>query len=250
MNFTVLTLFPELINSFLNHGIIARGITKELISGQAVNIRDFSTDRHHTVDDKPYGGGSGMVMKPEPLKDAIEAARKIDAGARVILTSPQGKPFNQRMAELMAASKTGLIFICGRYEGIDERVIGQMVDEEISIGDYVLTGGELAAMTIIDAIARLIPGVLGNNESAQEDSFSNDRLEYAQFTRPDIFDEISVPEVLVSGNHERIRQWRKRSSLQRTFLKRPDLFMTASLDAEEKQIVKQWCKELQELVNK
>ncbi len=247
MNFTVLTLFPELVDTFFNHGMISRGIEKQLISGNSINIRDFSTDRHNTVDDRPYGGGSGMIMKPEPLQAAILSAKKDNPNSRVVLMSPQGKRFDQRCAEQLAQkgqNGTGLIFVCGRYEGVDERVITQHIDEEISIGDYVMTGGELAAMTIIDSVARLIPGVLGSDDSSKSDSFSDDRLEYAQYTRPDNFEGQEVPEVLLSGNHERIRQWRKKSSLQRTFLKRPDLFKTAKLDAEEKTVLKQWSQEL------
>lgn len=250
MDFTVLTLFPELMDAFFNHGMILRGIEKKLISGKSINIRDFSNDRHNTVDDRPYGGGSGMIMKPEPLQAAIIKARKETPDSRVILMSPQGKRFNQRTAQNLAADKKGLIFVCGRYEGIDERIYSQWIDDEISIGDYVMTGGELAAMTIIDSVARLVPGVLGSSESSKSDSFSDDRLEYAQYTRPEEFNGQTVPEVLLSGNHEKIRQWRKKSSFMRTFLKRPDLFETTALDAEEKEIVKQWCQELEILVKK
>ena len=247
MDFTVLTLFPELVDSFFDHGMILQGIKKNLIKGQSINIRDFSLDRHKTVDDRPYGGGSGMIMKPEPLKAAVLHAKKQMPGAKVILMTPQGSRFNQEKAMELASIDEGLIFICGRYEGVDERVYTTLVDEEISIGDYVMTGGELASMTIIDSVARLIPGVLGSNESSKSDSFSDDRLEYAQYTRPEEFDELKVPDVLLSGNHEKIRLWRKRSSLQRTFLKRPDLFEKAELNSEEKIIVKQWCRELESL---
>jgi tRNA (guanine37-N1)-methyltransferase len=248
VDFTVLTLFPELIRSFFEHGMISRGIEKNLITGNAVNIRDFSTDRHHTVDDRPYGGGSGMVMKPEPLQAAVLYARKKVPGSRVVLMTPQGRRFNQRKALEFASQNEGLIFICGRYEGIDERIYTRLVDEEISIGDYVMTGGELASMVIIDSIARLIPGVLGSCESFQSDSFTDDRLEYAQYTRPEVFEGLAVPEVLLSGNHEKIRLWRKRSALERTFLKRPDLFKKKKLSIEEKKILKQWCRELETFV--
>jgi tRNA (guanine37-N1)-methyltransferase len=247
VDFTVLTLFPELVDSFFDHGMILQGIKKNLIKGQSINIRDFSLDRHKTVDDRPYGGGSGMIMKPEPLKAAVLYAKKQMPDAKVILMTPQGSRFNQEKAMELASTDEGLIFICGRYEGIDERVYTTLVDEEISIGDYVMTGGELASMAIIDSVARLIPGVLGSNESSKSDSFSDDRLEYAQYTRPEEFDELKVPSVLLSGNHEKIRLWRKRSSLQRTFLKRPDLFEKAELSSEEKTIVKQWCRELESL---
>ncbi len=247
MDFTILTLFPELVTSFFEHGMIQRGIDKKVISGSCINIRDFSTDRHHTVDDKPYGGGSGMLMKPEPVKAAIETAKEKSPCSKVVLMTPQGTPFTQKKAFELAALNTGLIFICGRYEGIDERVYTSMVDEEISIGDYVMTGGELAAMAIIDSVARLIPGVLGCTESPKSDSFIDERLEYAQYTRPEEFEGLKVPDVLLSGNHEKIRQWRKRSSLQRTFFKRPDLFVKGKLSDEEKRIVTLWCQELTDL---
>jgi len=249
MEFTVLTLFPELMTAFFEHGMIHRGIERKLITGNCVNIRDFSCDKHKTVDDRPYGGGSGMVMKPEPLEAAISFARMKSPAARVILMSPQGIKFDQKKACDLAAGKENLIFICGRYEGIDERVYTQFVDEEISIGDYVMTGGELAAMAIIDSVSRMIPGVLGSCASFQADSFIDDRLEYAQYTRPEVFNDICVPGVLLSGNHEKIRQWRKRSSLQRTFIKRPDLFETQQPTVEEKNILRQWCRELETLVN-
>ncbi|NOX35226.1 MAG: tRNA (guanosine(37)-N1)-methyltransferase TrmD [Deltaproteobacteria bacterium] len=245
MDFTVLTLFPELVDSFFKHGMISRGIDKRLITGHCINIRDFSTDRHKTVDDRPYGGGSGMIMKLEPLQAAIYCAKKNAPDSKVVLMTPQGNTFSQEKALELAFGNKGLIFVCGRYEGIDERVYTKLVDEEISIGDYVMTGGELASMVIIDSIARLIPGVLGSLESPESDSFTNDRLEYAQYTRPEEFEGEKVPDVLLSGNHEKIRLWRKRSSLERTFLKRPDLFKKNRPDAEEKKILNEWCRELE-----
>lgn len=250
MDFTVLTLFPELVNSFFDHGMILRGIEKNLITGQCINVRDFSYDRHHTVDDRPYGGGSGMIMKPEPLQAAILSAKEKAPESTVVLMTPQGTRFSQEKAMALAEKNKGLIFVCGRYEGIDERIYATLVDEEISIGDYVMTGGELASMVIIDSIARLIPGVLGSSESSKSDSFTDDRLEYAQYTRPEEFEGLTVPEVLLSGNHEKIRQWRQKSSLQRTFLKRPDLFTKNKLDIEEKKVIKQWCQELETFVRK
>ena len=249
MDFTVLTLFPEFLDAFFANGIIGRAREQKLITGQSINIRDFSTDRHNTVDDRPYGGGSGMVMKPEPLFDAVSAAKAQAPGSRVVLMTPQGRRFDQAMAEELAQDKSGLIFICGRYEGIDERVYAEHVDEEISIGDYVMTGGELAAMTIIDAVARLLPGVLGSFESSQSDSFSDDRLEYAHYTRPEMFNGMQVPDVLLSGNHGKIDQWRRSASLKRTFLKRPDLFTKRAPDAEEKKLLREWCKELEALIH-
>ena len=248
MDFIVLTLFPELMDSFFSHGMISRGIEKKLMTGKSINIRNFSTDRHNTVDDRPYGGGSGMVMKPEVLQAAILHAKKKNPDFKVILMSPQGGKFNQKKALEYAAQCKGLIFVCGRYEGIDERVFTKHIDEEISIGDYVMTGGELASMVIIDSTARLIPGVLGSQESYKSDSFTNNRLEYAQYTRPEEFEGLKAPEVLLSGNHEKIRQWRKKSSLQRTFLKRPDLLEINSLDEEEKTVIKEWVQELETLI--
>ena len=248
MNFTVLTLFPELLDLFFNHGMISQGIKKKLISGNSINIRDFSTDRHNTVDDRPYGGGSGMVMKPAILQTSILHAKKKYPKSKVILLTPQGTQFNQDKAKEFARQCSGLIFVCGRYEGIDERLFADHIDEDISIGDYVMTNGELASMVIIDSTARLIPGVLGNQESYKSDSFFNDRLEYAQYTRPEEFEGLRVPDVLLSGNHEKIRLWRKKSSLQRTFLKRPDLFNKKDLDKEEKTIIKQWVQELEALI--
>lgn len=248
MDFTVLTLFPELLGTFFEHGMISRGIEKNLITGQCSNIRDFSTDRHNTVDDRPYGGGSGMIMQPGPLKAAILSAKERKPNSRVVLMTPQGTRFTQAKAQELASGKKGLIFVCGRYEGIDERIYSTLVDEEISIGDYVMTGGELASMVIIDAVSRLIPGVLGSPESSKSDSFTDDRLEYAQYTRPEDFEDLKVPGVLLSGNHEKIRAWREKSSLQRTFLKRPDLFEKNRLSKQEKKILKLWCQELENFV--
>ena len=249
MDFTVLTLFPEFLDAFFENGIIGRAMDRELIRGRTVNIREYSTDKHNTVDDRPYGGGCGMVMKPGPLEAAIDAAKGITPDAGVILMSPQGERFSQVKACELAARKAGLIFVCGRYEGIDERVYARLVDEEISMGDFVMTGGELAAMAVIDATARMIPGVLGGEDSSLTDSFMDTRLEHAQYTRPETYKGMDVPGVLLSGNHERIRQWRKRSSLERTFMKRPDLFDVQAPDEAEKEILRQWRSELDALVN-
>ena len=241
MNFTVLTLFPDFVVSFFNHGIIARAIETERISADAVNIRDFAFNRHHSVDDKPYGGGCGMVMTPAPLFAAVNRAKAREPNAKVILMSPQGTPFDQQKASDLVSARQGLIFVCGRYEGIDERVFTELVDEEYSIGDYVMTGGELAAMVIMDSVTRLIPGVLGGEASAELDSFQGDRLEHAQFTRPPEFEGQSVPDVLLSGNHGEIDAWRRRSTLKRTLLKRPDLFEKKPFTDEERDILKHWC---------
>lgn len=250
MDFTVLTLFPELVQAFFSHGMIGRAIERGIISGRPIQIRDFTHDRHNSVDDRPYGGGSGMVMKPEPLSEAIAAARKLHPDSDVVLMSPQGSRFDQETAQDIAARHKGLIFVCGRYEGIDERVIQKEVDLELSIGDYVMTGGELASMVIIDTVARMVPGVLGCSESSQTDSFMDGRLEYAQYTRPETWEGDTVPDVLLSGNHERIRQWRRQSSLTRTFLKRPDLFETQPPTAGEREILGEWSRELAALAGK
>ncbi len=246
INFTVLTLFPELIESFFVHGMVGRAIANNIFSANTINIRDFAFNRHNSVDDRPYGGGCGMVMQPAPIAAAIREAKRAFPESKVVLMSPQGTPFDQQLACKLASAMQGLIFVCGRYEGIDERVINQFVDEEISIGDYVMTGGELAAMVIIDTVIRLIPGVLGGDESAQMDSFRNGRLEHAQYTRPPIFEGLNVPDVLLSGNHKKIEDWRRVSSLKRTFLKRPDLFEDNSCSNVEKEILKQWHSELKE----
>jgi tRNA (guanine37-N1)-methyltransferase len=250
MDFTVLTLFPEFLDAFFANGIIGRAIERGVIQGKAVNIREFSTDKHNSVDDRPYGGGSGMVMTPAPLEAAVASAKAKTPDARVILMSPQGEQFTQDKACELAGREEGLIFVCGRYEGIDERVYTQLVDEEISMGDFVMTGGELAAMAMIDAAARMIPGVLGSHDSSQTDSFMDTRLEHAQYTRPETYKGMTVPEVLLSGNHEKIRQWRKRSALERTFIKRPDLFEIQAPDAEERVILRLWCEELEAIVDK
>ena len=250
MKFTVLTLFPEFLEAFFANGITARALKREVISADSINIRDFASDRHNSVDDRPYGGGSGMVMMPGPLEKAIDSARLMSSSPRVVCLSPQGRPFTQARACELAASRQDLILICGRYEGIDERVYTRQVDEEICVGDFVMTGGEIAAMAVIDAVARMIPGVLGSNESSQCESFMDNRLEYAQYTRPEVYEDMTVPGLLLSGNHEKIRQWRRRSALERTFIKRPDLFETRTPDNEEKEILRQWCRELEALIHK
>ncbi|MBF0412538.1 MAG: tRNA (guanosine(37)-N1)-methyltransferase TrmD [Desulfamplus sp.] len=250
MNFTVLTLFPELIESLLVNGMVGRAIKNNIISTNVINIRDFAFNRHNSVDDRPYGGGCGMVMQPEPLVAAIRNAKNSFPESKVILMSPQGTPFDQQRACELASAMQGLIFVCGRYEGIDERVISEFVDEEMSIGDYVMTGGELAAMVIMDSVIRLIPGVLGGEESAEMDSFRNGRLEHAHYTRPPVFAGTSVPDVLLSGNHKKIEDWRRASSLKRTFLKRPDLFEKDSCSNEEKQVLRQWHNELKKWCQK
>jgi tRNA (guanine37-N1)-methyltransferase len=248
MNFTVLTLFPELIDAFFCHGMIKRGIDRNVISGQSINIRDFSNDRHKTVDDRPYGGGAGMIMTCPPIEEAVSFARKKTLDAKVILMTPQGRRFDQSKAHMLAKKQQDLIFICGRYEGIDERVHDLFVDEEISIGDYVMTGGELGAMAVIDATARLIPGVLGSQDSPLAESFVDDRLEHAQYTRPEVFKGLDVPDVLLSGDHGKVAKWRMESSLLRTLIKRPDLFEKTKLSTDERKIFLKWSQRLNALI--
>ena len=222
LSFTVITIFPKMLDSVLSHGILRKAQEKGLIRVEMVNLRDYTTDRHHTTDDSPYGGGQGMVMKPEPLVAAIEEIRRQSQRPRVVLLSPHGGGFSQQHA-LRLSQEQQIVLICGRYEGIDERVKA-FVDEEISIGDYTLSGGEPAAAVVIDTVARLVPGVLGNENSAAEESFTDGLLEYPQYTRPEIFRGMEVPDVLLSGDHERIKQWRRERSLEITRERRPDLF--------------------------
>ncbi|OQY06498.1 MAG: tRNA (guanosine(37)-N1)-methyltransferase TrmD [Desulfobacteraceae bacterium 4572_123] len=247
MNFDVLTIFPEMFDGFWQHGIIRRALENGKISARATNIRDFAEGRHKVTDDRPYGGGCGMVMKPEPLAGAIRASRKRLPRAKTILLTPQGRSFNQEIARELVKLK-GLILVCGRYEGVDERIGYDFIDDEISIGDYVLTGGELGAMILIDAVTRLIPGILGGIDSAEKDSFSQDMLEHAHFTRPRMFEGREVPDVLLSGNHAAIETWRMETSMIRTFLKRPDLLKARSLSSSEIEILKKWCLEIEKII--
>ena len=248
MHFTVLTIFPEMFDAFWAHGIIRRAIDHKKIFPSVIPTRDYAKDRHQMTDDRPYGGGSGMVMKPEPLAGAIRAAQKKALSAKTILLTPQGRRFNQQMAQKLAAS-SALILVCGRYEGVDERVSDAFIDYEISIGDYVMTGGELAAMVIIDAVTRLIPGTLGNEDSAQKDSFSDDLLEHAHYTRPRNFEGSEIPDVLISGHHREIEQWRLESSVMRTLLKRPDLLQNRKLNDQEIAVLKKWYRKIGSLLN-
>jgi tRNA (guanine37-N1)-methyltransferase len=237
MKFDILTLFPEMFSAPLQASILGRAIERGFLETRVINIRDFAVDRHRTVDDTPYGGGRGMVMKVEPIARAIEWAKSQSASAWTIYLTPQGKPFHQEMARSLS-TQSHLILLCGRYEGVDERVRELFVDEEISIGDYVLTGGELAAMVLMDAISRLLPGVLGCGESAEEDSFTMSLLEYPQYTRPFDFRGRCVPEVLLSGDHAAISLWRRREALRRTSLRRPELLTKAELSAQDEELLK------------
>ena len=247
MKFVVLTIFPELIEAFWENGIMRRAIQNGLIQPDVINIRDHAHDRHKVTDDRPYGGGCGMVMKPEPLAAAIQAAAESAPKALRVLLSPHGRRFDQETARSLA-THPGLIFICGRYEGIDDRICDQYVDLEISIGDFVLTGGELAAMVIMDALTRLIPGALGNEDSAEQDSFSHRRLDHAHFTRPAEFEGRKVPEMLLSGHHGRIAQWRQADALMRTLVKRPDLLFRGELSDADKTLLRQWRQDIERLL--
>ncbi len=246
LNFEVLTLFPGILEGPLNESILKRGREKGLLSVQVRNIRDYTVDKHKTADDSPYGGGAGMVLKPEPIFKAFESLKAAYPGEKflTILLSPQGRLFDHREAERLAAEKRRIVLLCGHYEEIDERVREALVDEELSIGNYVLTGGELAALVVIDAAARLLPGILGDEESAYRDSFGDGLLDHPHYTRPAEFGGMKVPEVLLSGNHEEIRKWRRRESLRATLLKRPELLERAELTDEDREILEELKKEL------
>ena len=234
MKFSVLTLFPEMFKS-LKQSIIGRAEEKNLIEINIINMRDFSKDKHKKVDDTPYGGGAGMVIKPDIVYDCFKSIK--DDKAKVIYLSPQGKVLNQTKVESLSKEEH-LVLLCGHYEGIDQRVIDEIVDEEISIGDYVLTGGEVPAMVVIDSVSRYIEGVL-DEESIKEESFSNNLLEYPQYTRPEIFLNKQVPDVLLSGHHENIRKWRRKESLKNTYIKRPELLEQTKLSKEDIKILKE-----------
>ncbi|AIS52545.1 tRNA (guanine-N(1)-)-methyltransferase TrmD [Thermoanaerobacter kivui] len=236
MVFDVLTLFPEMFYSVLSTSILKRAIEKGKIKVNLINIRDFSKDKHKRVDDYPYGGGPGMVMMPQPIFDAIEFVKK-QGDIPVYYLGPKGKIFNQEMAVKMSKLDR-IVLLCGHYEGIDERVYS-IIDEEISLGDFILTGGEIAAMAIIDAVSRLIDGVLSDPQSYREDSFFEGLLEYPQYTRPEVFRGMKVPDVLLSGNHAEIAKWRRQKSLEITLLKRPDLLKKAVLTEEDKKFLRE-----------
>lgn len=239
MYFDVLTIFPDLFPGPLAESITGRALEEDIIEVNSVDIREYALDKHAKVDDYPYGGGAGMVMKPEPIYRAHRAVSTCRGEVpETILLSPQGQTFDQDTA-LELSQLSGLIMICGHYEGVDERVREQLVDRELSLGDYVLTGGELPAMIIIDAISRMIPGVVGESESTRRDSFYNGLLDYPQYTRPRDFKGRKVPEVLLSGHHARIETWRKKRSLKRTLLRRPDLLEKKNLSEEEKQLLQE-----------
>lgn len=236
MRFDVITIFPEIFSGVFDFGIVRRAVEAGLIEIHVHDLRDYTSDKHRQVDDRPFGGGAGMVMKPEPLFRAVEAVAHRSSDASVVLLSPQGRLFDQVLAEEYSR-KPGIILICGRYEGVDERVAEHLVNDEISIGDYVLSGGEIPAMVVVDAITRLIPGALGCGESAEQESFSKGLLDYPHYTRPAEFRELRTPDVLLSGNHAEIERWRRRKSIEKTLRRRPDLIRSRPLsEIEDKEI--------------
>ena len=236
MRFDVLTLFPELFAAFIKESILGRAVKNGLIDLNLTDIREYARGPHRVTDDRPYGGGDGMVMKAGPICRALMSVKRTDNHSRVILLTPQGTRFEQSRAWELAKLDQ-LVLICGRYEGVDERVRTKYVDQEISVGDYILTGGELGALIIIDSVSRLIPGVLGGENSTREESFEDGLLEYPHYTRPRVFEGEEVPPVLLSGDHEKIRVWRRTQSLKRTLERRPDLLETAGLNDEDKAIL-------------
>lgn len=239
MNFHILTLFPDMVMDGLNTSIIGRAVNNGLLSIEAVNIRDYAFNKHQSVDDYPYGGGAGMLMQAEPVYQAYEAvAGKLEKKPRLVYLSPQGQTFDQKMAEELAREEE-LILLCGHYEGIDERVLEEIVTDYVSIGDYVLTGGELPAMVMVDAISRLVPGVLHNDVSAEFESFQDNLLEYPQYSRPEVWHEKRVPQVLLSGHHANIEKWRREQSILRTKERRPDLLEKCELTDAEKKLIRE-----------
>jgi tRNA (guanine37-N1)-methyltransferase len=243
MEISVVSLFPEMINEIAGYGVVGRAIDNGIVGLECVNPRDFATDKHRTVDDRPYGGGPGMVMKFEPVAAAVEQAKQtMPSGSVVVCMSPQGKPFDQATARRLA-KLPGMILLAGRYEGLDERLIEAVADEEISLGDFVLSGGEIAAMAVIDAVARLLPGVLGDDESAVQDSFSDGLLDHPHYTRPELIDGRQVPEVLLSGDHARIDRWRRKQSIGRSFRRRPELVENLQLDDEQQALLAEFLQE-------
>lgn len=244
MLISVISLFPEMVQTVAGYGVVGRALDKGIATLQCTNPRDFATDVHRTVDDRPYGGGPGMVMKFEPLAAAITQARKtLPAGSQVICMTPQGKPFDQACARRLAG-QAGMILLAGRYEGIDERLVDACVDEEISLGDYVLSGGEIAAMAVIDAVVRLLPGVLGDDESALQDSFGEGLLDHPHYTRPEVIDGRCVPAVLRSGDHARIARWRQKQAIGRSFMRRPELVERLNLDDEQKKLLAEFLEDI------
>ncbi len=248
MNFYIMTLFPDMVRDGLNTSIIGRAVNKGLLSVDAINIRDYAFNKHQSVDDYPYGGGAGMLMQAEPVYQTYKALQEKTGkkNLRTVFLSPQGKTFNQSMAEEFAKEED-LVFLCGHYEGVDERVLEEIVTDYVSIGDYVLTGGELPAMIMVDCISRLIPGVLHNDVSAEFESFQDNLLEYPQYSRPEVWHDKAVPSILMSGHHANIEKWRREQSVIRTAKNRPDLLAKAELTREEDELAKKVLAQQEEL---
>lgn len=245
MKVSVISLFPEMFQAITQYGVTGRAIRSGLVEVDYFNPRDFTHDKHKTVDDRPYGGGPGMLMKVQPLKDAIASAKLSVPNAKVIYLSPQGRTLTQEGVQQLA-KQAGFILVAGRYEGVDERLIQSQIDEEWSIGDFVLSGGELPAMVLMDAVFRMVPGVLGKQASADEDSFADGLLDCPHFTRPEVLNGEPVPSVLLSGNHEEIRRWRLKQKLGRTFQRRPDLLQNLELDKEQQMLLEEFIRETED----
>jgi len=239
MKCDILTIFPDIFHAYLGEGMLKRAIQNGFIEIKVHSLRDYTTDKHRTVDDYPYGGGSGMVMKPEPFYTAVEAICPDRSERRILMLSPAGRKFDQNLAAELSQENRRLVFLCGRYEAIDERVRVALADDEISIGDYVLTGGELPALVIIDAVARLVSGVLGDEHSAEIESFSWGILDYPHYTRPPVYKGLAVPETLLSGNHKDIVRWRRKQALRRTVKQRPELLEKITLSKEDQQLMRE-----------
>lgn len=244
MRIDVITLFPELVEQVISYGVIGKAADRGIVDLHCWNPREYTLDRHRTVDDRPYGGGPGMLMKVQPLQDAISAVRRQNDGAKLIYLSPQGKLLTQRRLA-QQVDQGSVILLCGRYEGIDERLIQREVDEEWSIGDYVISGGELAAMVCIDAMTRLLPGALGHDESARQDSFSDGLLDCPHYTRPELYQGDRVPQVLMNGNHRDISDWRRQQALGRTWQRRPDLLEQVELDSQQQALLEEYMNEFE-----
>ncbi|MEH6516416.1 MAG: tRNA (guanosine(37)-N1)-methyltransferase TrmD [Halioglobus sp.] len=250
MHIALVSLFPEMFAAVSDYGVTGRAVNQGLVALSHHNPRDFTVDKHRTVDDRPYGGGPGMLMKIDPLQQAIAAAKAVvGSTAKVVYLSPQGQRFDHSKA-VKLAQEDGLVLVAGRYEGVDERLIKAQVDEELSIGDYVLSGGELAAMVVVDAVTRQMPGVLGHELSAQEDSYVNGLLDCPHYTRPEEFEGEKVPEILLSGDHEKIRRWRLKQALGRTYERRPDLLKGREMSPEEDELLAAYCRERDLLIDR
>ncbi len=249
MQVAVVTLFPQMFEAIERWGITSRAIERGILEVDCINPRDHASDRHRSVDDRPYGGGPGMVMMLPPLRDAIQAARtRLGTGAHCVYLSPQGRRVDQAAIAGLAARER-VIFVCGRYEGVDERLLEREVDEELSVGDFVLSGGEVAAMLLVEAMTRLLPGALGHEESARGDSFADGLLDWPHYTRPEVSDGLAVPPVLLSGDHEAIRRWRLKQALGRTWQRRPDMLRETQLDEEQRALLEEYVSEQQETLD-